>query len=77
MAGVESQLQSHVRISMNVGLNGSQLSHLADVLAEHDQADAARRVRAAVAKQLDRWSWSTAVALRTHAAKSKVTTSSS
>jgi alkylhydroperoxidase/carboxymuconolactone decarboxylase family protein YurZ len=52
MAGVESQLQSHVRISMNVGLTGPQLSHLADVLAERGQVDAARRVRVAVAKQL-------------------------
>ena len=32
--GVESQLQSHVRISMNVGLTASQLSQVARVLAQ-------------------------------------------
>jgi 4-carboxymuconolactone decarboxylase len=51
MPGVESQLQSHVRISMNMGLTAPQLRHLADLLAERNHADAARRVRAALDKQ--------------------------
>ncbi len=52
MPGVESQLQAHVRISMNVGLSASQLRQVAQVLAERGQAEAADRVRAALAKQL-------------------------
>jgi alkylhydroperoxidase/carboxymuconolactone decarboxylase family protein YurZ len=52
MPGVESQLQSHLRISMNVGLTASQLRSLADVLAERGQAEAAQRARAALDKQL-------------------------
>lgn len=52
MAGVESQLQSHIRISMNVGLTAAQLRELADVLAEAGQADAAGRVRVALEQQL-------------------------
>jgi 4-carboxymuconolactone decarboxylase len=53
MPGVESQLQAHIRIGMNVGLTGAQLRHMADVLAERGQADAARRARAALDPQLD------------------------
>ena len=52
MPGVESQLQAHVRISMNVGLTALQLRNLADALEQGGQADAARRARAAVDKQL-------------------------
>lgn len=52
MAGVESQLQSHIRISMNVGLTASQLRSAADVLAARGQADAATRTRAALDKHL-------------------------
>lgn len=48
MTGVESQLQAHIRISMNVGLTTAQLRSLADVLAQRGQAEAARRARAAV-----------------------------
>jgi alkylhydroperoxidase/carboxymuconolactone decarboxylase family protein YurZ len=48
MPGVESQLQSHIRVSMNVGLNADQLRHLADVLAQRGYIDAARRVREAL-----------------------------
>jgi 4-carboxymuconolactone decarboxylase len=48
MTGVESQLQSHIRISLNVGLTGAQLRQLADVLADRGQPDAARRARAAI-----------------------------
>ena len=50
MAGVESQLQAHVRISMNVGLNAAQLRNVADVLARRGLGDAADRVRAALDK---------------------------
>jgi len=52
MTGVESQLQSHIRISMNVGLQPSQLRSVAQVLAERGQVDGARRMQAAVDKQL-------------------------
>jgi alkylhydroperoxidase/carboxymuconolactone decarboxylase family protein YurZ len=48
MQGVESQLQSHIRISMNVGLTASQLRGVADVLAECGQAEVAARTRAAL-----------------------------
>jgi 4-carboxymuconolactone decarboxylase len=48
MTGVESQLQSHIGISKNVGLTAAQLRSVADVLAERGQPDASRRIRAAV-----------------------------
>ena len=48
MAGVESQLQAHIRVSMNVGLTTAQLRSLADVLARRGQPEAARRARAAI-----------------------------
>ena len=50
MPGLESQLQSHVRASMNVGLTPAQLQQVADVLAERGDAEAAKRVRAALDK---------------------------
>jgi 4-carboxymuconolactone decarboxylase len=52
MPGVESQLQSHIRISMNVGLTAAQLRQVADVLAERGQPDAASRARLALDRQL-------------------------
>ena len=52
MSGVESQLQSHVRISLNVGLTGAQLSQLAAALAESGQPEAARRAQAAIQQVL-------------------------
>jgi 4-carboxymuconolactone decarboxylase len=52
MSGVESQLQSHIRISLNTGLTGAQLRELADVLAERGQPEAARRTRAAIQQVL-------------------------
>lgn len=52
MPGVESQLQAHVRIGMNVGLAASQLRGLADALEQAGQPDAARRARAAVDRQV-------------------------
>jgi 4-carboxymuconolactone decarboxylase len=51
MTGVESQLSSHIRISMNVGLTAVQLRSLADVLGERGQPEAAARVRAALEKR--------------------------
>lgn len=53
LEGVGSQLQSHVRISMNVGLTAPQLRNLADVLAQRGQPAAAERVRLALGKQLE------------------------
>ncbi len=50
MAGVESQLQSHMRISMNTGLNRDQLQQLAHVLAARVDADAGRRATQALEK---------------------------
>lgn len=52
MQGVESQLQSHIAVSMNVGLTAPQLREVADVLVEAGHADAARRVRAALERHL-------------------------
>jgi 4-carboxymuconolactone decarboxylase len=52
MPGVESQLQSHIRISMNVGLTAPQLRQLADVLAERGQPEAASRARQAIDRQV-------------------------
>ncbi|MBS7456930.1 carboxymuconolactone decarboxylase family protein [Coralloluteibacterium stylophorae] len=51
MPGTDSQLRSHVRISMNVGLSAAQLRQLADVLAEHVGAEAARRAKDALERQ--------------------------
>jgi alkylhydroperoxidase/carboxymuconolactone decarboxylase family protein YurZ len=52
MPGAEPQLESHIRISMNVGLTAAQLRQLADVLAQRGQPEAARRAQAALDKQL-------------------------
>lgn len=52
LPGVESQLQSHMRISMNAGLSADQLRHLADVLEARGWLDAARRAREALERQL-------------------------
>jgi 4-carboxymuconolactone decarboxylase len=51
MPGVEAQLQSHIRIGMNVRLTASQLSQVAQVLAQRGEPDAARRVEEALDKQ--------------------------
>jgi 4-carboxymuconolactone decarboxylase len=48
MPGVESQLQAHIRISMNVGVTEEQLRGVADALGERGQTDAARRARGAI-----------------------------
>ena len=53
LPGVESQLQAHMRISMNAGITAGQLRQLVQVLAERVDADAARRASEALAKQLE------------------------
>lgn len=50
LPGVESQLQSHVGFSMNVGLTAPQLRQLADGLAQRGFSEAAGRARAAIAQ---------------------------
>src|SRR3954451_20704755 len=51
LTGVESQLESHSRISMNVGLTASQLRGVSEVLAQRGLTEAATRVSAAIEKQ--------------------------
>lgn len=50
LPGAESQLSSHVRFAMNVGLTEPQLKQVSGLLDEAGQADAARRAAAAVAR---------------------------
>jgi alkylhydroperoxidase/carboxymuconolactone decarboxylase family protein YurZ len=50
MPDAESQLQSHIRISMNVGLTASQLRQVGGVLTERGDAEAGKRVLAALDK---------------------------
>jgi len=50
--GVEAQLRSHMRASLNVGLTLAQLRQLTQVLAERGDADAARRAHEALAQAL-------------------------
>lgn len=50
LPGLESQLEAHIRISVNVGLTPAQLHQVAKVLAERGDADAAKRVREALDK---------------------------
>ena len=52
LPGAESQLQSHMRISMNVGLTAGQLRQLTQVLAERVDAAHAQRAREALERQL-------------------------
>ncbi|WP_280810565.1 carboxymuconolactone decarboxylase family protein [Variovorax boronicumulans] len=52
LQGADSQVQSHMGISMNVGLTASQLTQLAQVLAERVDAEAAGRAREALARQI-------------------------
>jgi 4-carboxymuconolactone decarboxylase len=49
LAGAESQLQSHLRISMNVGLTVSQLRDAAQELASRGMTEAAQRAQVALA----------------------------
>jgi alkylhydroperoxidase/carboxymuconolactone decarboxylase family protein YurZ len=50
LAGVESQLDAHIRISMNMGLTAAQLRSVADGLATSGLVDAAARLRSALDK---------------------------
>jgi alkylhydroperoxidase/carboxymuconolactone decarboxylase family protein YurZ len=50
MSGVESQLLSHIRISMNVGLSAAQLRSVADGLSQSGLTEAASRLRTALDK---------------------------
>lgn len=49
LPGTESQLQSHIRISRNVGLTTRQLQHAADVLTTRVGAENGQRVHDAIA----------------------------
>ena len=50
--GTESQLKSHMGISMNVGITPEQLSQLAQILSDHVDAEAAARARVALASSV-------------------------
>lgn len=52
IVGVESQLQAHMRISMNIGLTASQLRQIEQVLAERVDTDSARRAHEALDRHL-------------------------
>jgi 4-carboxymuconolactone decarboxylase len=52
LQGADSQVQSHMGISMNVGITASQLNQLTQVLADRVDAEPARRAREALARQL-------------------------
>lgn len=52
MPGVESQLQSHIAVSINVGLTAAQLREVAELLADAGQADATRRIQVALERRL-------------------------
>lgn len=48
LEGVESQLQAHIRISMNVGLTAAQLRQAAQAMGQRGQVDAATRALSAI-----------------------------
>jgi len=52
LPGAEPQLQSHMGISLNVGLTAAQLTQLTQVLADRVDAEYARRAREALTRQL-------------------------
>lgn len=52
LPGAESQLQAHMRISMNVGLTAGQLRQLTQVLSSRVDADMARRADGALGRHL-------------------------
>jgi len=52
LQGVDSQLQAHLRIGMNVGLTAVQLRQLTEVLASRVGPEAAGRTREALARHL-------------------------
>jgi len=53
MSGVEPQLQSHLGISMNVGLRPEQLYRLSDVLEARFDLESAERVRVGIHRLLE------------------------
>ena len=53
LPGAESQLQSHMRISMNVGITADQLRQLTQLLADRVDGGSARRAREALTLQQD------------------------
>lgn len=53
LPGAESQLQSHMKIGMNVGLSSSQLRQLTQVLSSRVDADMARRASNALDRHLE------------------------
>lgn len=52
LPGAESQLQSHMRVSMNVGLTALQMQQAVQVLEERAGAENGRRAREALAAVL-------------------------
>jgi alkylhydroperoxidase/carboxymuconolactone decarboxylase family protein YurZ len=52
LQGLDSQLESHISISLNTGLTVSQLNLLTQVLADRVDVDAAQRAREALARHL-------------------------
>jgi 4-carboxymuconolactone decarboxylase len=52
LQGVDSQLQSHMGISMNVGISAGQLTQLTQVLADRVGPEAATRARGALSRQI-------------------------
>ena len=52
LPGAEAQLQAHLGFSMNVGLTAGQLKQLTQVLADRVDADAGKRARDALARQM-------------------------
>jgi alkylhydroperoxidase/carboxymuconolactone decarboxylase family protein YurZ len=52
LQGVDVQLQSHVSISMNIGITEAQLNQVAQVVTEQVDADAGARVSEAIKRHL-------------------------
>jgi alkylhydroperoxidase/carboxymuconolactone decarboxylase family protein YurZ len=52
LPGAESQLQSHMRISMNIGLTAQQMRQLTQVLADRVDTEHGRRAREALDRHL-------------------------
>jgi alkylhydroperoxidase/carboxymuconolactone decarboxylase family protein YurZ len=57
LPGAESRLQSHMRISMNVGITATRLDQLTQVLADRVDAETARRALEALRRQLATRTW--------------------
>ncbi len=52
MTGVESQLLSHIRASMNIGMTANQLRQIGQLLTDRVGADSGQRARAALQQHL-------------------------